>query len=56
MRCIDDALGTIDADRASPELTLIDADKKVAYGTIVSTMDLVQQIPSVKIGIATQRK
>ena len=39
-----------------PTMVVINADEKVAHGTVVSTMDLVQQIPGVKLGIATKRK
>ncbi len=39
-----------------PTMVVINADKKVGHGTVVSTMDLVQQIPGVKLGIATKRK
>ena len=37
-------------------MVVINADEKVGHGTVVSTMDLVQQIPGVKLGIATKRK
>jgi biopolymer transport protein ExbD len=39
-----------------PTMVVINADEKVGHGTIVSTMDVVQQIPNVKLGIATKRK
>jgi biopolymer transport protein ExbD len=39
-----------------PIMVVINADEKVGHGTIVSTMDIVQQIPNVKLGIATKRK
>ena len=39
-----------------PTMVVINADEKVGHGTVVSTMDLVQQIPGVKLGIATRRK
>ena len=39
-----------------PTMVVINADEKVGHGTVVSTMDLVQQIPGVKLGIATKRK
>ena len=39
-----------------PTMVIINADEKVEHGTVVSTMDLVQQIPGVKLGIATKRK
>lgn len=39
-----------------PTMVVINADEKVGHGAVVSTMDLVQQIPSVKLGIATKRK
>lgn len=41
-------------DRAT--MVVINADEKVGHGAVVSTMDLVQQIPDVKLGIATKRK
>jgi biopolymer transport protein ExbD len=37
-------------------MVVINADQKVAHGQIVAVMDLVQQIPGVKLGIATKRK
>ena len=39
-----------------PTMVVINADEKVGHGTVVTTMDLVQQIPGVKLGIATKRK
>jgi biopolymer transport protein ExbD len=39
-----------------PTMVVINADEKVGHGAVVSTMDLVQQIPGVKLGIATKRK
>jgi biopolymer transport protein ExbD len=39
-----------------PTLVVINADEKVGHGAVVSMMDLVQQIPDVKLGIATKRK
>ena len=39
-----------------PTMVVINADEKVGHGTVVSTMDLVQQIPGIKLGIATKRK
>jgi biopolymer transport protein ExbD len=39
-----------------PTMVVINADEKVGHGAVVSTMDLVQQIPGVKLGIATRRK
>ena len=35
-------------------LVVINADEKVEHGRVVSTMDLVQKIPGVKLGIATK--
>ncbi len=37
-------------------MVVINADQKVAHGQIVAVMDLVQQIPNIKLGIATKRK
>ena len=42
--------------KEQPTMVVINADEKVGHGTVVSTMDLVQQIPGVKLGIATRRK
>jgi biopolymer transport protein ExbD len=39
-----------------PTMVVINADEKVAHGRIVELMDAVQQIPGVKLGIATRRK
>ena len=39
-----------------PTMVIINADEKVGHGTVVSTMDLIQQIPGAKLGIATKRK
>ena len=39
-----------------PTMVVINADEKVGHGAVVSTMDLVQQIPGIKLGIATKRK
>ena len=39
-----------------PTMVVINADEKVGHGTVISTMDLVQQIPGIKLGIATKRK
>jgi biopolymer transport protein ExbD len=41
-------------DRAT--MVVINADRKVEHGQIVAVMDLVQQMPDVKLGIATKRK
>jgi biopolymer transport protein ExbD len=37
-------------------MVVINADQKVEHGRIVAVMDLVQQIPGIKLGIATKRK
>jgi biopolymer transport protein ExbD len=37
-------------------MVVINADQKVEHGRIVAIMDLVQQMPGVKLGIATKRK
>lgn len=37
-------------------MVVINVDRKVEHGQIVAIMDLVQQIPGVKLGIATKRK
>ena len=42
--------------KEQPTMVVINADEKVGHGTVVSTMDLVQQIPGIKLGIATKRK
>lgn len=39
-----------------PALVVINADEKVGHGAVVATMDAVQQLPNVKLGIATKRK
>lgn len=39
-----------------PTMVVINADEKVGHGQVVTIMDLVQQIPGVKLGIATKRK
>jgi biopolymer transport protein ExbD len=39
-----------------PTMVVINADEKVGHGRVVAMMDLVQQIPGVKMGIATKRK
>jgi biopolymer transport protein ExbD len=36
-------------------LVVINADEKVEHGRVVAVMDLVRQIPGVKMGIATKR-
>jgi biopolymer transport protein ExbD len=42
--------------KGQPTMVVINADKQVDHGRVVTMMDLVQQIPDVKLGIATQRK
>jgi biopolymer transport protein ExbD len=37
-------------------MVVINADERVGHGRVVAMMDLVQQIPGVKLGIATKRK
>ncbi|WP_373542836.1 ExbD/TolR family protein [Chamaesiphon sp.] len=37
-------------------LVVINADEKIGHGQVVEVMDLVRQIPGVKMGIATKRK
>jgi biopolymer transport protein ExbD len=37
-------------------IVVINADEKVDHGRVVEVMDLVQQIPGIKLGIATKRK
>ncbi len=39
-----------------PTMVVINADEKVGHGRVVEIMDVVQQIPGIKIGIATKRK
>jgi biopolymer transport protein ExbD len=39
-----------------PTMVVINADEKVAHGRVVEIMDTVQQIPGIKLGIATNRK
>jgi biopolymer transport protein ExbD len=39
-----------------PTMVVINADEKVGHGSVVAMMDAVQQIPGVKLGIATKRK
>jgi biopolymer transport protein ExbD len=39
-----------------PTMVVINADEKVAHGRVVEIMDAVQQIPGIKLGIATKRK
>ena len=37
-------------------MVVINADEKVGHGRVVEIMDTVQQIPGIKLGIATKRK
>lgn len=37
-------------------MVVINADERVGHGRVVAMMDLVQQIPGVKLGIATKHK
>ncbi len=37
-------------------MVVINADEKVGHGRVVEIMDAVQQIPGIKLGIATKRK
>ena len=37
-------------------MVVINADEKVGHGRVVEMMDAVQQIPGIKLGIATKRK
>ena len=37
-------------------MVVINADEKVGHGRVVEIMDAVQQIPDIKLGIATKRK
>ncbi len=37
-------------------MVVINADEKVGHGRVVEIMDSVQQIPGIKLGIATKRK
>jgi biopolymer transport protein ExbD len=39
-----------------PTMVVINADEKVGHGQVVAMMDAVQQIPGIKLGIATKRK
>jgi biopolymer transport protein ExbD len=39
-----------------PIMAVINADEQVGHGRVVEAMDLVQQIPGIKLGIATKRK
>ena len=39
-----------------PTMVVINADEKVGHGRVVEIMDTVQQIPGIKLGIATKRK
>jgi biopolymer transport protein ExbD len=39
-----------------PTIVVINADEQVGHGRVVEAMDLVQQIPGIKLGIATKRK
>jgi biopolymer transport protein ExbD len=39
-----------------PTMVVINADEKVGHGRVVEIMDAVQQIPGIKLGIATKRK
>jgi biopolymer transport protein ExbD len=39
-----------------PTMVVINADEKVGHGRVVEMMDLVQQVPGAKLGIATTRK
>jgi biopolymer transport protein ExbD len=51
---VKDRFRTANATRTT--MVVINADQKVEHGRIVAVMDLVQQIPGVKLGIATKRK
>lgn len=42
--------------KGQPTLVVINADEKVGHGAVVTAMDAVQQLPDVKLGIATKRK
>jgi biopolymer transport protein ExbD len=39
-----------------PTMVVINADEKVGHGRVVEIMDAVQEIPGIKVGIATKRK
>lgn len=39
-----------------PTIVVINADEKVGHDTVASTMDLVQQIQNVKLGIAPKHR
>jgi biopolymer transport protein ExbD len=45
---------SIVTDRST--MIVINADEKVSHGRVVEIMDAVQQIPGIKLGIATKRK
>ena len=39
-----------------PTMVVINADEKVGHGRVVKIVDAVQEIPGIKLGIATKRK
>ena len=42
--------------KGQPTMVVISADEKADHGTVVAAMDLVRQVPDVKMGIATKHK
>jgi biopolymer transport protein ExbD len=42
--------------KGQPTMVVINADEKSDHGSVVAAMDLIKQIPDVKLGIATKRK
>jgi biopolymer transport protein ExbD len=44
------------AGQGKSVMVVINADEKSDHGSVVATMDLIQQIPGVKMGIATKSK
>jgi biopolymer transport protein ExbD len=42
--------------KGQPTMVVINADEKSNHGTVVAAMDIIKQIPDVKMGIATKRK
>jgi biopolymer transport protein ExbD len=42
--------------KGQPTIVVINADEKADHGAVVAIMDLIQQVPDVKMGIATKHK
>jgi biopolymer transport protein ExbD len=42
--------------RGQPTIVVVNADEKADHGAVIAAMDLIRQVPDVKIGIATKRQ